>query len=91
MAAASRRTKIYLAAEEAQASSTENYNEAFVEEMKQHVPGQDSVSDGADNTLNIPVDVVEDTKQTHPHHEEEISDDDVVISDQDYTLTLTHP
>ena len=57
-----------------QASSTENDNEAVVEEMKQHVPGQDSVSDGADNTLNIPVDVVEDAKQTHPHHEEEISD-----------------
>ena len=51
-------------------------------------PGQDSVSDGADNTWNIPVDVVEDAKQTHPHHEEEISDDDVVISNPDYTPSL---
>ena len=42
-------------------------------------------SGGADNTLNFPVDVVEDAKQTHPHHEEEISDDDVVISDPDCT------
>ena len=41
-----------------QASSTENDNDTVVEEMKQHVPGQDSVSDGADNTLNTPVDVV---------------------------------
>ena len=69
-----------------QASSTENDNEA-VEEMKQHVSGQDSVSDGADNTLNTPV--VEDAGQTLPHHEEDISDDDDddddVISDPDHT------
>ena len=72
-----------------QASSTENDNEAVVEEMKQHVPGQDSVSDGADNTLNILVDFIEDAKQTHPHHEEDISDDDVLfISDQDYTPSI---
>ena len=69
-----------------QASPTENDNEA-VERMKQHVPGQDSVSDGADNTLNTPVDDVEDAKQTHPHHEEDISDDDG-ISDPDYTASF---
>ena len=65
-----------------QASSTEDDDEAVVEEMKQHVPGQDLVSDWAENTLNTPV---EDAKQTHPHHEEDISDDDDVITDQDYT------
>ena len=42
-------------------------------------------SDGADNTLNTPVDVVEDAKQTHPHHEKGISDYDDVVSDPDYT------
>lgn len=56
-----------------QASSTKNDNETAVEETKQHVPGQDSVSDGTDKTLNTPVNVAEDAKQTHPHHEEDIS------------------
>ena len=39
----------------------------------------------ASSTENDNEAVVEDAKQTHPHHEEEISDDDVGISDPDYT------
>ena len=42
-------------------------------------------SDGADNTFNNPVDVVADAKQTHPHHEENISDYDDVICDPDFS------
>ena len=64
-----------------QASSTESGS--VIEEIKPHVPSQDSVSDGAQNTLNPPSDV-EHAKQKHPHHEEDISDDDL-IGDPDYT------
>lgn len=57
-----------------QATSTEDDNMTAVEE--QH---------GEDKSLNTPVNVVEDAKQTHPHHEEDISDNEDVINHPDYT------
>lgn len=55
---------------------SDNNNETV--EMEQHVPGQDPVSDGADNILNTTIEeesVAENAKQTHPHHEEDTDDD----------------
>ena len=51
-----------------QVSSTENDNETVVEEMKQHVAAQDSVSDGAHKALNTPVDVLLDAKTLLQKH-----------------------
>ncbi|KAI9517186.1 hypothetical protein NQZ68_008442 [Dissostichus eleginoides] len=61
-----------------------NENETVVKEVEQHVPGQDPVSDGADNCLDLNTlieeeSVAEDAKQTRPHHEEDTDDDDVII------------
>lgn len=46
-----------------QTSSDENEIESIAEEMKQCVLGQDCVSDGADVSLNTPVNVVTDAEQ----------------------------
>ena len=64
----------------------EDNNETIVKEMEQHAPGQDSVSDGEDNTFNTPIDFAEDVKQTCPHYQEDTSDDDV-LSKPDYNPT----
>ncbi|KAF3859555.1 hypothetical protein F7725_021954 [Dissostichus mawsoni] len=65
-----------------------NENETVVKEVEQHVPGQDTVSDGADNNLNTFIEkesVAEDAKQTRQHHEEDTDDDDYdVIIDPNY-------
>ncbi|KAK1795668.1 hypothetical protein P4O66_001161 [Electrophorus voltai] len=62
-------------------------NETVLEGMRQHVPGQESVSDEAKNTLKTPINIVENAKQTNPQHEEDISDVDDIIWDPDYTLS----
>ncbi|KAK1794509.1 hypothetical protein P4O66_010759 [Electrophorus voltai] len=63
----------------------EDDDETVMEGMRQHGPGPESVSDGVENALKTPIDMVENAKQTNPQHEEDVSDDNNVIRDPDYT------
>lgn len=69
-------------------SDTDQVSSSDNEEVKQHVPAQDSVSDGIQNTLNTPLNVTEDAKQTHLHLEQDICDDEPSASKDEDSLTL---